>query len=414
MPVPVPRGHLCPMGDVMTSLLLRGAVCAAAGLLLSVQADAKSLKSQTWEKGRLDMGTTERVTDLFSYPNCTGSQCPAGVADQTLPQTVEHYLRQSLERSMLKHPRVAVKSRDGHVYAEYFFSGHAANAAVLRKFLDNGQLAYDATQKIMADGKWQSGWTFFLPWGLDMVDNPTLELLHFPPDYSLTGQDYLNAKTTERWGALLEYMGVPAEQVNAYQAIIDIAPIAADSNAGSQITNAGVYGYYMPYVEGMLNWWGVDYRSKKGKPMVAFGSPVRDWLKTYMNLTLAVDQVGTATLTSGAQLPVMAANHPSLIFYAAYNDDGSENFAGGMKVMRQDMISACWQAEMGQHPDSDAAKVGSACTTQWTNDTYDVCMELETTIYKKTVDQATAVCQQGGSLSKMSEPSEADIQKREK
>jgi hypothetical protein len=321
------------MGEFMTSSLLRGTVLVAAGLFLSAQAEAKSLRSVV-----VDMGTTDHVTKLVSYPNCTGAQCPAGVADQTLEQTVDHYLRQSLERSMLKWPKVAVKSLDGHVFAGYEGDGGAENAAVLKKFLENGQLGYDGTQKIKADGKWQDGWTFFLPWGLDMVDNPTLELLHFPPDYSLTGQDYLNAKTTERWGALLEYMYVPARNVNSYQAIVDIAPIAADSNAGSQITNAGVYGYYMPYVEGMLSWWAVDHKTGKGKPMVAFGSPVRDWLKTYMNLTLAVDQVGVATLKSGVQLPVMAANHPSLIFYAAYNDDGSENFDGGMKVMRQDMI----------------------------------------------------------------------------
>ncbi|HVI49698.1 MAG TPA: hypothetical protein VM661_00650 [Candidatus Sulfotelmatobacter sp.] len=393
----------------MTSSLLRGAVLAAAGFVLSVQADAKSP-----DAGVVDMGTTERVTNLVSYPNCTGSQCPAGVAGQTLPQTVDHYLQQSLQRSLLKRPKVAVTSADDHVLAAYKGDGKAENAAVLKKFLDNGQLAYDATQQIKADGKWENGWTFFLPWGLDIVDNPTLELLHFPPDYSLTGQDYLNAKTTERWGALLEYMYVPAREVNSYQAIIDIAPIAADSNAGSQITNAGVYGYYMPYVDGMLSWWAVDHQSQKGKPMVAFGGPVRDWLKAYMNLTLTVDQVGTATLKNGVTVPVMAANHPSLIFYAAYNKDGSENFDGGMKVMRQDMISACWQAEMGKHPASDGAKVGTECTTRWSNNTYDVCMELETTIYQKSWDQAHAVCQPGGALTKLQEPSDEEIQKLER
>jgi hypothetical protein len=69
---------------------------------------------------------------------------------------------------------------------------------------------------------------------------------------------------------------------------------------------------------------------------------------------------------------------------------------------------------MGKHPDLDAAKVGGECTTRWTNDTYDVCMELETTIYNKPVDQAKAVCQAGGALTKLNEPSEEEILKREK
>jgi len=383
----------------MSSSLLRGTVLAAAGFLLFVQAQAASL----------DMGSVDRVTNLVSYPNCVTNCQP-----QTLDQTVEHYLRQSLQRSGLAHSAVAVKTVNGHVVADFKGDGSEDYAKVLGEFLTDGDKAYSATLAIQKDGRWQSDWRFFLPWGLAMTLNPTIELLHFPPDYSLTGQDYLNAKTTERWGDLLAYMGVAKDKTDAYQAIVDIAPIAAPASAGSAITAANVYGDYYPYAGNLLGWWAANKTGVKGKPLVAFGAPVRDWVKTYLKLTLSVDQSATATLPNGVTVPVIGSNHPSMIFYAAYNSDGSENFNSGMKVMRQDMIAACWQADMGKDPLLDPSKVQSACTSRWTNDSYDVCMELETTIYKKTAEQAKAVCAAGGSLSKLSEPTDEELLKTER
>ncbi len=79
----------------------------------------------------------------------------------------------------------------------------------------------------------------------------SVELLHFPPDYSLTqAQDYLESKTTDRWAELLEQNGVPLEQTPAYQTIIDIAPIAAPASAGSSL--ADTYSYFQAYQTNMV------------------------------------------------------------------------------------------------------------------------------------------------------------------
>lgn len=74
----------------------------------------------------------------------------------------------------------------------------------------------------------------------------SVELLHFPPDYSLTHyQDYLKSNTTDRWAELLTFNGVDATQTPAYQTIVDIAPIAAPASAGKDLE--GVYSYFNDY-----------------------------------------------------------------------------------------------------------------------------------------------------------------------
>lgn len=56
----------------------------------------------------------------------------------------------------------------------------------------------------------------------------------------------------------------------------------------------------------------------------------------------------------GAQVPVLGANHPSAIWYAADKDshggDQDAADAAGLKMMGQDLTAACWQAGMGRYP----------------------------------------------------------------
>ncbi|PNB71323.1 hypothetical protein C1X30_34915, partial [Pseudomonas sp. FW305-BF6] len=82
--------------------------------------------------------------------------------------------------------------------------------------------AYNGANKLSADGKWTYNWYLFLPLGMALENRKSVELLHFPPDYSLTqAQGYLESKTTDRWAALLTANNIPADQTPAYQTIID-------------------------------------------------------------------------------------------------------------------------------------------------------------------------------------------------
>lgn len=195
----------------------------------------------------LKLGSTERVTRLFAYPNNCGVVC---FRNWTLEQTVEHYLGQSVQRDGYATAKVRVKTDNDQLYAQ-ITGVPAGYHQPLQALLDAGDLAWSGANRLNADGKWAYNWSLFLPLGMALNNRKSIELLHFPPDYSLTqAQDYLRSATTDRWATLLTANGIPAAQTPAYQTIIDIAPIAAPATAGKDLE--GVYNYFTDYQTTMV------------------------------------------------------------------------------------------------------------------------------------------------------------------
>ena len=173
------------------------AVLPLAALTLSAAAHAADID--------VNLGSTERVTRLFAYPNNCNVIC---FRDWTLEQTVEHYLTQSVQRDGYDAAKVSVKSDNGTVYAN--ISGVPKSyGQPLKALLDAGDLAYNGATKLNNDKKWSYNWYLFLPLGMALENRKSVELLHFPPDYSLTqAQDYLESATTDRWATLLTVNGI--------------------------------------------------------------------------------------------------------------------------------------------------------------------------------------------------------------
>ncbi|MCF4996991.1 hypothetical protein GIW70_05685 [Pseudomonas syringae] len=313
----------------------------------------------------LTLGSTERVTRLFAYPNNCNVIC---FRNWTLEQTVEHYLTQSVRRDGYADAKVSVKTDNGQVFAD--ISGVPSSYdKPLKALLDAGDLAYSGASKLNADGKWAYSWYLFLPLGMALENRKSVELLHFPPDYSLTqAQDYLRSNTTDRWAELLADNGIPAEQTPAFQTIVDIAPIAAPSNAGKDLE--GVYDYFTDYQTTMVKQVSQN-ASGTTLPMVAFGAPVRNWIKQQYGPTVNVLGLATINPSDGINVPVLGSNHPSYIWYAAdpasYSGDDAQAKAdaAGLKVMGQDLSAACWQAGMGNKPGSDPTALLNNCTQTW-------------------------------------------------
>ena len=94
----------------------------------------------------LKLGTTERVTRLFAYPNNCNVIC---FRNWTLEQTVEHYLTQSVQRDGYGDAKVLVKTDNGQLYAEIIGvpNGYEKPLAAL---LDAGDLAYNGASKLNA------------------------------------------------------------------------------------------------------------------------------------------------------------------------------------------------------------------------------------------------------------------------
>ncbi|BBT15444.1 hypothetical protein [Metapseudomonas otitidis] len=337
----------------------------------------------------LGLGSAERVTRLFAYPNNCNVIC---YRDWSLEQTVEHYLKQSLARDGLAKASVKVhRDKDG-VYAN--FSGVPADyGKPLMKLLDAGDSAYEGAKRLNHDKQWQYNWYFFLPLGMALENRRSVELLHFPPDYSLTkAQDYLESSTTNRWASLLVVNGVAADATPGYQTIIDIAPIAAPADAGSTLET--VYDYFTPYQTRMVQ---ELTAGKPALPMVAFGKPVRDWVKKQYNVSIGVLGLGQIDLGKDQKVPVLGSNHPSYIWYAAnpdnYDGDEAKANAAGLKVMGQDLSAACWQAKLGSNPGADPSTTLSSCKQTWqVTNKVQTCELFYTSIRKYDADKAKQTC----------------------
>lgn len=363
-------------------LKLAGLTLAALTLSAAAHADVD-----------LKLGSTERVTRLFAYPNNCSVIC---FRNWTLEQTVAHYLSQSVQRDGYTNAKVLVKNDNDQLYAE--ISGVPKGYdKPLTALLDAGDLAYKGASKLNADGKWAYSWYLFLPLGMALENRKSVELLHFPPDYSLTqAQDYLRSNTTDRWAALLTDNGIPADQTPAYQTIIDIAPIAAPASAGKDLE--GVYDYFKDYQTTMVKQVSQN-ASGAVLPMVAFGAPVRNWIKQQYGATVNVLGLATISPSAGVNVPVLGSNHPSYIWYAAdpsnYTGDDAQAKAdaAGLKVMGQDLSAACWQAGMGSKPGTDPKTLLNTCTQTWqVTQKAKTCELFYTTIRNETVAQADKTC----------------------
>jgi hypothetical protein len=341
----------------------------------------------------LKLGSTERVTRLFAYPNNCNVIC---FRNWTLEQTVEHYLTQSVQRDGYSTAKVRVKTDNDQLYADISGvpKGYEKPLAAL---LDAGDLAYAGAKKLSVDGKWAYSWYLFLPLGMALENRKSVELLHFPPDYSLTqAQDYLRSATTDRWATLLTDNGIPADQTPGYQTIIDIAPIAAPASAGKDLE--GVYDYFKDYQTTMVKEVSQNARGA-ALPMVAFGAPVRNWIKQQYGPSIDVLGLATISPTAGVNVPVLGSNHPSYIWYAAnpesYTGDDAQAKAdaAGLKVMGQDLSAACWQAGMGSKPANDPSAQLKSCTQTWqVTQKAKTCELFYTSIRKLTPEQAVAKC----------------------
>lgn len=338
----------------------------------------------------LNLGSAQRVTQLFAYPNNCGVIC---FRPWTLEQTVEHYLTQSLQRDGYSRARVSVKTRQDQVLA-HFTGVPDGYGQPLTALLNTADLAYEGASRLNREGKWQFSWYLFLPLGMALENRKSIELMHFPPDYSLTHyQDYLESATTDRWATLLTANGIPATQTPEYQTIIDIAPIAAPSSAGKDLE--GVYGYFSEYQTRIVR--ELSLHPTGSLPMVAFGAPVRSWFQQQYGQTLGVLDLAQISPAEGSKVAVLGANHPSYIWYAANPDsyDGDEQKAdeAGLKVMGQDLSAACWQAGMGQKPASDPNVLLKGCMNTWQVTRKEQTCELfYTSIRELSGDQAREKC----------------------
>ncbi len=350
-----------------------------AGLLaLGASARADVSQGRVETPARVALGDTATVTELFA--------CPSTCTPDSLAQTIEIYLQQSIMRDGLQNATVNVQVDGGQYYA--VLNGVPAGYPErVTQFLSIGSLGKTARDKLQQDGKWNAAqWRFFLPLGLPLTNQKSAQLLHFPPDYSLTERNYLGSKTSQRWETLLELNGAPSASIAVYERIVDIAPVAAPADAGGSL--AETYAYFKDYAYAMLNYSVSPPPAKLPLPVVAYGGPVRAWVKTYLGGDLKVS-ASPAYLQVGnvEHIPFLGANHPSLFWYAA-----KDSRTQALRVMRDDLVAACWQVKMGEDPQRDINSTLDGCSTYWDRRDTEVCEQTEIQGYNKTPEEARKLC----------------------
>ncbi|MCW5726214.1 hypothetical protein [Parvibaculum sp.] len=356
----------------------------------------------------IDLGETDRVARLFSHPNNCHVVC---YLPQTLEQTVELYLRDSLKRDGHSDADVSVFQTSGRVKVTISGAIGREYAIALPAFLSAGDKAYDGAQRLLKEGKWRYNWKFYLPLGLPLTDNKSVQLLHFPPDYVLEhSQDYLAANTTKRWAELLILNGASPDETDMFQAIIDIAPISAPASDGKLLD--GTYGYFQAFIDDLLRLWTSQSNESGVRPVVAFGLPVREYLKDRYGLSLKILTYAEIDLGNDTLVPLLAANHPSR-FYNAINALLQQKPAAkadavrlGIAIAQDDLIAACWQISMATGA-ADGRDVLAECKSRWRGKTAEVC-EIVIEQRFKGDSEASKVCG-GGDTSLFSEWSDERI-----
>lgn len=222
-------------------------------------------------------------------------------------------------------------------------------------------------------------WEFLMPFGLAMANVKSIQLLHFPPLETFTYKDYLYSPTNRRWECLLAQNGFDGYKNTTVERIVDVAPIAAPGGAGEALTDYNED--FIPYAKAQLHNFlralpETDY--KQTQPIVAYGGPVRDWLKQAFELPQAphildIVQLSILNGEEGQPAPqtwVLCANHPSEYLYDTdlpLSDACKPNgdYPAPITVMCQDLIAAGWQAHMSEYPGDDPHKTLKDMEERW-------------------------------------------------
>ena len=379
-------------------------------------------------KVKINLGDEPLVKLAFSYPNIPTDK-------QSLAETVLHWCTQMLERDGFsakvvkaevivqeQDEKIEVKSKEdvacsvnveakinlskSHVYLQLegddtLAADFAIYAERLPKLLNIGLKALnDVFPKLEKAGKWDpektEKWRFFLPLGLPMVKQKSLQFFHYPPIRLLNPmQDYLQDPVPVRWEELLMANGlITKAQTRFYETVIDATPIAAPDDQGSKVPknkDKFKYGlipieYFTQYqkdlVELLLNDSALD--SEFTIPIVIYGKHPREEFETVFlkdtDQKLGINKVAIAEIIPGKKTAVLAANHPYR-FYAQgqIGDNSNKNFVGsgelapGKKegvtaVMKADLAAARWQILMADNPNKNPHDLIEECITYWNDE----------------------------------------------
>ncbi len=222
-------------------------------------------------------GGSSYLAPLYSLPESSPSS--------KVELAIEHWFSQTLKRDGFGslNIQVSVTDTQGIITltapsSEQAFPLRAqAYSDVVPKFLAIGADAWHKViPRLKSNGQWDphntGKWHFFMPHGLPMLSQLSLQFFHYPPVRLLEQQDYLADPVPYRWEQLLETVGIDADNAPLYERVIDGAPIAAPDDQGIFIPIDAFADYQTAMVKLML-----EQMTAPGAtftpPVVVFGIP---------------------------------------------------------------------------------------------------------------------------------------------
>jgi hypothetical protein len=138
----------------------------------------------------IELGDEATTTRLFTFPN-------DGHADQSLRQTTEHYINDSMRREGFAKWHISANITADRCTVAITLDDQddiaARIASRYQAFFANGKKGLQAADALRATGNWDQAWTFLLPLGVPLAGARAIEIMDFPPR-TLTKQDYLDSK----------------------------------------------------------------------------------------------------------------------------------------------------------------------------------------------------------------------------
>lgn len=369
----------------------------------------------------IDLGTAETLTGLYSWPNIPGS-------GESLADTILHWFGQTLQRDQLADVTPSIRIAGSNYFLDLDGPAEAQGACALYAarlpvFLANGLDALNnVIPQIQAAGKWNPDptnpgdiWRFFLPLGLTMINQKSLQFFHYPPIRLLDPmRDYLNDPVPARWEELLRANGVAKGCEALYECVLDATPIAAPDDQGSKQSAKGdpVWGlipiqdfpnYQKSQVQLLLN--ASPEHDGFTIPVVVYGKHPRDIFNTEFSVSnpVGVNVAARANIVAKKSTAVIGTNHPYMFYAVAQggNSVGSGKIADGVSraqltsLMIKDLSAARWQVTMSGDPSQDPAVVMTASTAYWNDParsaTVEALIEHQGSLYYPTPDVLTFI-----------------------
>ncbi|MEZ6058119.1 MAG: hypothetical protein R3C01_15580 [Planctomycetaceae bacterium] len=351
----------------------------------------------------IELGTKEELIQLYSWPNITGSK-------ETLTATILHWFRKTLVNDGFTAKKAAsakVVVKKG-VYSLQLtgpksLEGYAERLPI---FLDHGRAALKRIEEIQAEDKarankakeagkkppknhWDprglKNWRFFMPHGLAMINQRSVQFFHYPPIRLLeTDRDYLKDPVPKRWEELLVANGVPQKDVELYEAVMDAVPVGALDDEGSAKNGGMPINDFVTYQTAQVDLL-IGLPDKEGYtiPIVVYGSsPRKRFFTSYKkgfcaslqkaNQWNVEDPQLVCGIKEGAKTAVLAMNHPYSFFMGVQEMKGgvftpgiAKNWHDGIRKMTESLVAARWQKMMAAKPSLDPKEVYKECQTFW-------------------------------------------------